>query len=116
MSDQPNTIVGILNDTIDWLNLSDKAFDLICEARGIPNPASGDEVQEGLRRLSQWFASNPGIDARAFQAITSAVDYPRLPRARQFMDCTECTPETGHTMQPGCILYEPRTKTRTAAR
>jgi hypothetical protein len=114
MSERPNTVVGMLNEVIAYLDLADKAFDTLAAAKGVINPAQGNDVQQDLRRLGQWFASNPGIDAQVFQAITAVRDYPRA--GRQFMDCTKCTPETGHTMQPGCILYEPRTETRTAAR
>jgi hypothetical protein len=116
MSERPTTIVGLLNDVVAYLDLADKAFDTLAAAKGVVNPAQGNEVQQDLRRLAQWFASNPGIDARVFQDITAAMDYPR-PRGRQFMDCSlMCTPETGHTKRPGCILYEPRTIPRTAAR
>lgn len=57
--EHPDTINDGLRQVADWMDEADRFIDRVFDAHGQDRANSGDQVQQDLRRLADWFAAHP---------------------------------------------------------
>lgn len=68
--ERPTSVVVALHALADWLDEADRLIDRLAAARGIERRNSGDETQQDLRALADWFGGHPALAAEAWAHVT----------------------------------------------
>jgi hypothetical protein len=68
--DRPNSVLAMLWEVAEWLDLADRAFEALARLQGQEYPLPQDGVQQDLRRISQWMSGHPEVDEQIYKDIT----------------------------------------------
>jgi hypothetical protein len=68
----PPTVHGALRDLADWLDAADQLINLLADLHGKERPSNGDDVQQDMRCLADWFAAHPAVGANAWTYVRKA--------------------------------------------
>lgn len=69
MHGRPDSVKRILEITVDYLDLLDRATQMISEATGKEAPPRHRVVQGDLQMIAAWMKDHPEIDAQIMEVL-----------------------------------------------
>lgn len=67
--DHPDTVSDGLRLIADWMDQADQLIDRTFAAHGKMRANQGDQVQQDVRRLADWFAAHPEVAEQAWSYV-----------------------------------------------
>lgn len=78
-SDAFTSADAALRSLADWLDEADRLIDRLAAARGIPRDNAGDDVQQAMRHLADWFTARPDTAREAWDYVCDRLGVPQAP-------------------------------------
>jgi hypothetical protein len=104
--EHPDSVQDGLRLVADWMDEADRLIDRAFAAQGRVRGNRGDQVQQDVRRLAEWFAVHPEAAADAWAAV-KADGVPHVSAPDPYADCrAACGSRAGCFPDP-CRLDHP---------